>query len=308
MPRLFLLGLAACADPLVDPTPYLDGPAVLAVAAEPAEAEPGASVALRALTVNEAGIDSSATVDWGFCVDRKPLDALGPVAESCTTLDGEGVLAIGEGTDLLATLPEDGCSLFGPNPPAASEGEPAGRPVDPDTTGGYHQPVLAAHPEAPLAIGAVRLRCGLAAVSQEDYVAWNQAYLNNSNPTIAALTVDGEALGADPVAVAAGASAELTVSWDPCALAPCGGAEPYVRWDGERLVDVREAMSVSWFTTGGQFESARGGVASEDEQTEVSTQLKAPAAGGPLTVIAVLRDDRGGVTWAVGALEILENP
>ena len=144
----------------------------------------------------------------------------------------------------------------------------------------------------------LRLRCGLANVAQEDAVAWNLAYLSNVAPTPQLAVrevpvVDGEA-------EADGSEVPIEVSWPGCEVAPCGGAEPYVAWDDaeDALVDRREAMSATWYTTAGRWAVARNGVA-EDEGARSLQNVLDLGEASEAWVAVVLRDDRGGVSWAV---------
>lgn len=297
--------LLACAAPLPDTTPYVDDARVLAVQVEPAEAEPGADVTLRALYADAIGALATGAVDWAFCTARKPLAEAGPVASSCLDPASADLEPIGSGLEVAAALPEDACSRFGPNPPPPEEGEPAGRPADPDVTGGYYQPVLGFVDPGGTTLVSPRVRCGLANVAQETAVAWNLSYRSNTNPTLGGLLLDGEGVPEDgvgaPPTVTAGQSVTLTASWPECpATDACGGAETYVRYDPDtRTLDARrEALSVSWYTTGGTFAEARNGRDGDDEAASVENVWTAPDAPGEVWLAAVVRDERGGVGFS----------
>lgn len=309
-----ILMAAACVEPLPDDTPYVVAPRVLAVRAEPPEAPPGAEVTLSALVADADGAVTGADVAWAFCTNPKPLAELGPVSPACLVPGDPALAAIGEGPSVVATLPADACSRFGPNPPPPVAGEPPGRPTDPDVTGGYHQPVVLFDAEDAPFLAAVRTRCGLANVTQETFVAWNQAYVSNASPEPVALAarvddvaVELPAEGAgEPGTVPAGVAVELTVSWTGCAddAAPCAGAERYVRYDPPTgtLDTRREAISATWFTTRGTFAEARNGRAADDPDTTASNAWTTPEEPGEAWVAVVLRDERGGVgfaTWRV---------
>lgn len=318
--------LAGCASVLEDRTPYVESARVLAVRAEPAEALPGAEVRLRALYADATGALAEGEVEWSWCVARKPLAELGPVAEECLQPGAEKLLPIGVGLDVTGALPDDGCSLFGPNPPPPDESGVAGRPVDPDVTGGYYQPVVGFGGES-VTLAAPRLRCGLANVSQEVYVAWNLAYHDNQNPDVLELRLDGQPLSADgePPVVTAGQAVALTLAWPECPIEAtcgdgvcsagedlevcaedcaepvgCGGAETYVRHDPDTglLETRREAISVAWFTTDGVLAEARGGREGDDPSTTADNTWTAPDASGEAWIGVVLRDERGGVGYA----------
>lgn len=315
--------LVGCASTLGDPTPYVTEGRVLAVQLDPAEAEEGEPFTLRALYADETGALPDADVSWAFCTARKPLSEAGPVASSCLDADSDDLGAIASGLEVTATVPDDACSLFGPNPPPADEGGVAGRPVDPDVSGGFYQPIVGFDAAVPT-LAAARVRCGIANVSQDDYVRWNLAYHDNANPEVSAFTVDGEAIE-ENTTVAPGAQVALSAGWPECPVTSacgdavcsgdetvetcaedcetpsgCGGAETYALWDAEAktLSTVRETLSVSWFATGGAFAEARGGRSAEDEQSDVATTWTAPADAGEAWLGVVLRDDRGGVGFA----------
>lgn len=303
---LVILAWIGCASPLADPTPYVSEARVLAVQVEPAEAEPGAEVSLQALYADGSGPLSDGDVGWSWCSARKPLAELGPVSGECLDPTSGELASIGAGLAVTAVLPEDACSLFGPNPPPPEEGGEAGRPVDPDITGGFYQPAVG-FAGADVTLVSARVRCGLANVSQDVYVAWNQAYRSNVNPAVSEVRVDGAAvdLAGEPVAVGAGAAVALTVGWAACSDDPaegegCAGAEAYVRYDGEtgELLPAREAVSVAWYATAGTFDEARGGRAGDEAETTVDNGWTAPSEPGDVWLAAVLRDERGGVGFA----------
>ena len=328
MRRLMLVGLAACAPVLEDNTPYVDEARVLAVRVEPAEVIAGAEARLVALYADASGDLSEGEVDWSFCTVPKPLAELGPIARTCLDPASDGLASIGTGVDVVGTVPIDVCSLFGPNPPPPLDGQPAGRPTDPDVTGGYYQPAVGFAGDADPTLVSVRVRCGLANVSQEAYIAWNQAYLSNENPRVAGLVLDRASgpvvVGEDPVDVAPGEQLALVVAWPECpevgmcgdgvcssdedvqgcaedctTLVGCGGAEHYVVYDGASggLVPHREAISATWFITAGELVEARTGRASDDVVTTVDNTWTAPTEAGPVWGAVVLRDERGGVDF-----------
>ena len=289
-----LAALGACVAPLPDDTPIVTGPRLLSARAVPAEAAPGEVVSLEVLAWDGAGPVDDPPVDWGFCTAIKPLAELGPVAPSC--LAGDDQEPLGVGPSVEGAVPADACSLFGPNPPPPAEGEPAGRPADPDVTGGYYQPVVADWGEEQL-LASVRIRCGLANVSQEDYVAWNQGYLSNVAPT-PTLWINGAAVAdGDAVAVPRG-PVSVSVAWPDCDTS-CGGAESYLLWDPVQtaLTTRREAISATWFATDGSWEVARSGVAGSD-RTHVLDNTWTFGDDTDVWLGVVLRDERGGVGWS----------
>jgi hypothetical protein len=261
------------------------------------------------------GALAKAPVDWSFCTATKPLAELGPIAETCLDPVSEDLAAIGSGIEASGALPGNACSLFGPNPPPPEEGQPAGRPQDPDITGGFYQPAVGFEDEVLSTLVPVRIRCGIANVTQETYVEWNQRYHSNQNPDPAAIAID-------PVTVAAGETVTFTASWPECpdvsvcgdgvcsadedlVACPddcsephgCGGAETYVVYEDGELTTRREAISATWFATAGSFDAARVGRDGEDRATSVDNGWTAPAESGDAWIAVVLRDERGGVSF-----------
>ncbi|MCE9578330.1 MAG: hypothetical protein K8W52_34705 [Deltaproteobacteria bacterium] len=303
------LALGACVPELVDDTSIVTSPRLLAVRAEPAEAEPGAEVALRGLWAASDG--GAAPLGWAFCTARKPFTEPGNVDPACLVEDSPDLVAIGDGETVTGTLPDDGCRLFGPDRPTPMAGEPAGRPADPDGTGGYYQPVrVRADGDPPaFALAQVRIRCGLPAATPEQAADYKARVHANSSPAITAITGDGAAviaLEADPTAVttvARGATLALRVAWPGCGTdeQPCAGAESYVWFDPDAraLVTRREAIRVTWFATAGAWASARTGRAeAEADQPSTENSWIAPGDVGEQRLWIVVRDDRGGATWA----------
>lgn len=81
----------------------------------------------------------------------------------------------------------------------------------------------------------------------------------------------------------------------------CGGSELYLLQDIERrvLVEQRESIRVSWFTTAGSFEVDHTGREASEAGTQTSDDVWiAPDAAADATIFVVLRDDRGGTGYA----------
>lgn len=335
------LGLlaVACAPILDDTTPYVTEPRVLAVRVEPAEVLAGTEVRLTALYADATGPLGEAPVDWSFCRTPRPLAELGPVASACLEDEVRAEETLGSGVAVTATVPADACSLFGPNPPPPIDGAPAGRPADPDVTGGFYQPAVAiASGSGSPTIVPVRVRCGLANVSQETYIAWNTDYRSNANPLVeqVVLTRDGADTvvpldGSTVLTVQPGEEVTFTVGWPECpatavcgdgvcsageggevcaedcvTLAGCRGAETYVVYEQTTaaLTSRREAISATWFATGGVLDLARNGRGGEDLVTSASNVWTAPDEAGEVWLAVVLRDERGGVDYAGFRVEV----
>lgn len=330
-----------CVPQLEDTSSRVLGPRVLAVRATPAEAEEGETVVLEALW-SSPNDGSGAAVDWAICRDRKPLAELGPVSPRCLAREGDWLVASGTGLSVEATIPDDACRLFGPSPPEAEGGQPAGRPVDADPTGGFYVPVRVAAPDGAggeeTTIAEVRVTCGAAGTTRDQAAELRQRHRVNQAPHVALEVYRSDGTLAFPsgdreILVAPGERVSLVARWDACPLRDvcgdgvcgidesatdcsddcrtpvgCGGAERYVRFDrATRTVQAaRESMSVSWLATGGRFDRARSGVASDDVADGSQNGWQAPHEASEQRLWAVVRDDRGGTTWVEATLRVEE--
>jgi hypothetical protein len=339
MRRLFVLALAAlgCVPEFDDNLSTITTPRLLAIQATPAEAKQRAETTLRALV---AGPDSeSAEPRFALCLARKPLTELGPINPDCLTLSGESVQDLGRGSEVTAAIPADACRLFGPAVPPPKAGEPPARPVDPDPTGGFYQPVLA-HFGGEFSLGTVRLDCGVQRASTEQLLSYNAQYRPNENPRVAKLVhLDDDAEitpGEEPsISVKAGTRVSLRASWDACPSEPecgdgicgayedrancpadcgvdvpkgCTGAEPYVWYDFEsfKVAPRREGIRVAWYASAGSFEEEQTGREEGDAELSTSNVWRTPARSGIATLWLVIRDSRGGVSWETYRVEVRE--
>ncbi len=303
IPAFVVIGLGCAPDFEVD-LALVDRPRVLALASTPAEAAPGEVVLLTALVATPEGTSGDAALDWSTCLARRPLAELGAIAADCVALEESAIAAIGQGVAVEATLPDDACRLFGPEPPPAMPGEPSGRPVDPDPTGGYYQPILGLFDEGELNLLKVRLACGLAGATQAQAADYTARYRRNVAPAVAEFgIVDGS------VSVGAGEPIDLRVRWADCPEQVedgCTGAETHVFFDPIALevATRREAIAVAWYATAGEFDDPRTGRGSDDLEPSSDNDWTAPREPGTVHLWVVLRDDRGGVGWAELDLEV----
>jgi hypothetical protein len=301
------IALVACRPELDDDASRVDGPRVLAVRAEPAEARPNEQVTLTALYTDgtRAIVDAPpVSLAWSFCTARRPLAEPGPIDPAC--LSGAAARPIGNGSArVVTTVPRDACRAFGPDRPLAKAGEPAGRPADPDGTGGFFQPGLVGGGGASPSQFELRIRCTLPSVTQQVALEFEQRYGVNTNPELALVArvrgdlveplADGVELHAAP-----GERIRLRVGWPDCPDATaCGGAERYVSYDvdARRLVDRRESLAVSWLTSAGTFVAPRTGRGEGDLATTSENEWIAPEATKDGTLFIVLRDARGGAAF-----------
>jgi hypothetical protein len=347
-------GLAGCKPDLDQTISVVSAPVVIAVRSDPPEVPESTSVHLTALYVDGNG-PITGPINWAFCTARNPLANLGSVNPECLDLSGAWLDPIGTGVTVSGTVPDIACQQFGPYVPQPQPGQPQGRPVDPDPTGGYYQPTRLIVPSdggALPGIAETRLAC-----STSNGASYNRRYHANVNPVVASLTVvqgastsspwsmdgvadaglasdgglaneggaaDGGAPPDGPNIVQAGSHMTLRAAWPPCPLTDrcgdgicgadeymlecpsdctnpvgCAGAERFVDFDvtSQTVYDVRESMTVSWFTSGGSFDSDSTGRDSTDLTTSSDNGWTAPATAGTVHLWVVLRDDRGGTGW-----------
>lgn len=335
--------LGAACKPNLDQTVSVVGdPVVLAVRSDPPEVAPTKTVELTALYVDRNGPIAAAPIDWAFCTARNPLANLGPVNPECLQGAGSWLRPIGTGIQVSGTLPDIACRQFGPDVPEPMPGQPQGRPVDPDPTGGYYQPARLVVPTdggASVGIAETRLACTSGVATGTVGVEYNRRYHANVNPAVASVAVVEDASagaswssdGGATNPTKAGAHVLLRVGWarcpatDTCGDGICGpdesakdcpadcttpvgctGAERYAGFDvpSQTVVDRREAIAVAWFATQGTFDADRTGRDSNDPTPTSDNGWTAPAQPGTAHLWVVLRDDRGGAGWAQYTLEV----
>ena len=335
------LFLASCVPDFDADESVVSVPRIVAIQADPPEAQPGEFVTYSALVAGPDGTHAAADIDWAFCVALKPLAELGPVSPACVRGDWDALSAMGVGSSAGGTIPPMACSYFGPEPPATSDGQ-GGRPTDPDLTGGYKQPVRAAlmidEEQRGVSFFEQRIHCGLVGANQAESAEFRRRYRRNANPEIESVELtheDGrsELVGDGvPARVAPGELVELVVRWPDCPSEPgcgdevclsdetatscpedcspraktCAGAEEYLtfRLDGREFELRREAIRVSWLATTPGLDEARTGVEADDASPETRNRFLAPLTTGAATIWIAIRDDRGGVGFRVVELDI----
>jgi hypothetical protein len=333
------LGALGCTPELPSGASIIESPRILAIRAEPAETTPKTNsptdITWSTLYAGPDGEEDPSVLDWALCEERKPIATAGEISPACLVPSGIVLVDLGNGGSVTGNVPDDGCRLFGPNPPPPAPGQPPARPSDPDSTGGYYQPLRIAenrngHYE--YAVGLSRISCGLAHVSADQTTAYQERYRPNENPKLSGVVVSP---GSNEMQLTEDATTTASVktsspvlmraSWPDCPQTPtcgdgfcganedktncpddctdphgCTGSEPYVAYDPSSLavVDRREGMRVSWYATGGTFEHDRSG-RTEDQASIPSADntWTAPDHAGDVHVWVVLRDDRGGVDW-----------
>jgi hypothetical protein len=288
--RVLLLAIAAAAGCIPD-VPSTDAivsaPRILAVRGDPAEAKPGTPVVYTPLVAGPGGTVVSPAVVWAYCLAPKPLTDDDVVSTACL---GMGPLdPLGAGASVTAPLPANACSLFGPVTPAGG-----GRPRDPDSTGGYYQPLRADLAGASTVFALERIACDLADAPAAEATAFAAAYTLNANPQLAPLQATAGAMPVSLDQVLAGSRVALTASWPP------SSAETYAYYDAasNTVTSHREAMQVAWYTTSGTLDEETTQRAEDDPSTTSDNTWTAPPAPGPAHLWIVLRDSRGGVDFA----------
>jgi hypothetical protein len=333
----------ACVPEFGDDLALVGTPRILAVRATPAEARAGQPVTLTVLSVVPGGGPSTNDrTEWAMCLARKPLTELGPVAQECIDrfgIGGTSFLRLGRGASVTGTIPPDACQRFGPLTPPATANGVAGRPVDPDLSGGYHQPIVLGS-DGGTALASVRLACGVVGVPSTEAARFGQGYRPNENPEIDRLEITSAPAraiepGAEVVGatVPAGARLDLRVSWAACPVDPvcgdglctsgenqstcaadcrttpkgCTGGETYL-WPNpdSRVVQTRrEAITVAWFADTGSFRDEQTGrTEREAGAIDAFNVWTAPNAPGRAHLWVVIRDDRGGTGWREYVVQI----
>ena len=288
---LFLL--VACRPDLGDSDSQIAGLRILAVRGEPPEAPPGTTSVYSVLAATPTGPVAMPLASWAFCATPKLLTENGAVSAECR---GSGVRAIAGGASVSAAMPIDACSLFGPDVTSADL-----RPRDPDVTGGFYQPVrvivLAGAAQAE-AFGLQRIKCNLANASAAVVTDFTKRYIPNTNPALVDVTaiVDGAPVALD--ALPANGAVTFRATWTATS------AESYVVYDlgSQSIVDRRESLRISWFSAEGTFENDRTGRDETETETFSDNPWTAPSNATTTPLFVVLRDARGGVSWATYTL------
>lgn len=284
-----------------DPSLVVEGQ-ILAVQFEPAEVKPESATQVNALVAASDDAELEKDVSFALCVARKPLSELGPVHPACLHGEDEDARrAVGRGIDVQLTVPKNACNLFGPQRPPAEPGQPPGRPVDPDATGGFYQPVVATLDAAVL--GSLRLNCGLPGGSQAQVAQYNQDHVANQNPVAQKLEIkvaDGEwqtiPFGADDaVRVPRDEAISVRSRWDK--------RERYLLLSTEtrELTHANETLVASFYSTVGGFDEHRVQL---DKNSRASSRFHTPRQRGEVRMWIVVRDGRSGTGWTSFKLDV----
>jgi hypothetical protein len=268
---------------------------ILAIRGMPAETRPNQQVDFEALIASPSGTLTT-DVEWAFCLEPRRAEERTGVTASCA--EGESLQSISN----PALVPSDACARFGPNPPPSEEDEPPLRPADPDPSGGYFLPVraLTSTSDEVISFGFQRLQCDLSGATRAIFDEYLANYAPNQNPEVATV----EAMERDEPAV--DARAGVTVSPGSTLTfrleATAESTEPFVVYMAEdsRLDYRNEAITVSWYLTGGELLRASQTLSAEEiaAGARFQTEWQAPSGSAELFGWAVVRDSRGGSGWA----------
>jgi hypothetical protein len=249
------LHAVACAPDFEDQPYLVDRPRLIAVIAEPAELRPREAVTLTPVVVGPGAQNLEAS--WRFCTAPPRVADPRPIADSCLSESGTS----------NQTIPADACARFGPDPADGKQ-----RPTDPDSSGGFYQPVVIDGLGEP-AVARVRIHCPLPDVAAELSQQLEQRYVLNHNP---------ELLGLESSELRAGVVSRLRVNWS----ATSAETYAFLPIDGSRIETRRESLRVSWFTTLGKL-----GASTTDSSENT---LLLPSEASHVALWVVLQDSRGG--------------
>jgi hypothetical protein len=293
-----LLFLGACADDL-KPANQLGSVRILATQASESYAKPGERIALNALVV-DARENKGAPVRTFFlaapCVNPKNDDATECYARFRFPRGVDLTAMLQEGTAATVTIPDDAVR--------ASDGYGVVFSFVMSCAGHIeYVGTSAAYPSAPPfgCFDAGGRRLG----SDDAVFAFSRIYvqgdLRNANPTIDAVTVSGvDASEAQPFELKV---CTTDVEADCPATAVDVRVAPSAQEDDVLAslsgFPAKEQITVQYFVTGGRmkndasvvYDARSGRIAGDDNG------IRAPKVAGDYTLYAVLRDNRGGVSW-----------
>jgi len=303
---------AGCKPDLGAPQSLIIGPTILAIRGTPPEAAEGGMATYDALTVDVTGTVAAPEINWALCLEPNPPANGNDVANACLTIPDDTTTPA---PTFTATLSSNACTLFGPDAPPPMKGQPPMRPADPDTTGGFYQPVRATwQSEAGplLAFALQRITCRLANAPTDIAAMYAANYVPNNNPTQLDLVLDpagaatslytaGQPSAAQAATVSAGQKVTLQADFS------AESAETFLFWNVLTLTleMQRESLRLSWFATGGAFEHDATGRSQSEMETFTQNAWTAPTTSGPVYFWTVLRDDRGGVDFAAAEIDVM---
>jgi hypothetical protein len=295
---LVALSLSACSS-TVDPGSRVTTERVLAVEADKPYARPGDTVKLDALAFDPAG--RSTTYAWTYCVNPEQSTATGCLAALAQSkspppfvLSPDPTFTLTVPSDALSSLPQGGRA-------SASIGVlivacPGALTVGPGTlTPSYGLPYTCTSDGRALDTHEAILGVKRIFVREKD---------TNANPSIAQVTWDGAAWPASEIKDVSGC-AEHTNTYEECigeehhvaAIAADGASESGVDENG---TSFQEQLVVEYYATEGIFEHE---VMTQRDPT-TGWKARDVSRGKTVTMWLVLRDNRGGVSWATRQIRV----
>jgi hypothetical protein len=301
----------SCKPDLGAPQSLIVGPTILAIRGTPPEVAEGAMATYDALTVDVTGTVVAPELNWALCLEPNPPANGNDVSSVCLTIPDDTTTPA---PTFTATLSTNACTLFGPDAPPPMKGQPPMRPADPDTTGGFYQPVRATWQSDAgqlLAFAQQRITCRLANAPTDIAAMYAANYLPNNNPTLTDLVLDpagvmttlyaaGETTTSPVATISAGEQVALQADFSADA------AETFLFWNVLTLTlnMQRESLRLSWFATGGVFEHDATGRSPTEMETFTQNVWTAPMTLGPVYFWTVLRDNRGGIDFASAEIDV----
>jgi hypothetical protein len=267
----------------------------LAIGAEPPEIGPGQSATFSTLTVNPSS-DAPITYQWEACLFTDGPDAY----YACSETEQVGVAGIPLGSGPSAELSYDLLTAAGLDIAVICASLDGIEVPDfitlPDCTRGL-----------PLTIRLVATQGSVTEVSKKTFTLLRPEEAGredvNTSPVAGDLTLNGQpaqghVLSADSTLD----EVELLLDVDLSQAQTYEPPDPAN--DGQRLESNEEELNVAWFTTHGTLEYSRTyyaqGITPVDElgsnRLDLTTGVE-PETGETITLWAVLRDDRGGISW-----------
>jgi len=304
--------VAGCAPDLGAPQSSIIGPTILGIRGTPPEAAEGGMATFDALTVDVSGTVTTPQIGWAQCLEPNPPANGNDVSNACLTIPDD---TTSPAPTFTATLATDACTLFGPDAPPPMKGQPPMRPADPDTTGGFYQPVRATWQSDAgplLAFAQERIICRLANAPTDIAAMYAANYVPNNNPMVADLVLDpaGAATSLYVAGQTADSQTAATVSAGQTVTLQADfsadSAETFLVWNVLTLtLDMqRESLRLSWFATGGAFEHDATGRSQTETETFTQNTWTAPTTPGTVYFWIVLRDDRGGIDFAPAEIDV----
>ena len=302
-----LLG-GGCKPNLGTPPSLVTGPRILSIRGIPPEASEGSSVGYDVLAVNTKGTVATPDIGWLQCLDPDAPAEVNDVSNACLSEPDDA----GPSPTFMANIPGNACMLFGPETPSPMPGRPPQRPADPDTTGGFYQPIRATWQSTGfVAFALERISCPLVQAPGPDATQFAMNYVPNKNPALADVVFDptgsnvplyaaGQASPPQPVMASPGKTYTLQADFS------ADSAETFLYWDivSLTLVDQRESLRLSWFTTDGVYDLDTTGRTSAETETFTQNSWTAPTTRETVHFWVVLNDSRGGVDFAAFDIDV----